>query len=95
MANETIGRVTCAVCGEQSQDLRINKNYNLYCYCDNGCKWQLNKKNSKSALAALRSGRSIALEKIGIIRPVTDDPAPVIDISKRRQRDTLEEELDI
>lgn len=95
MANETIGRVTCAVCGEQSQDLRINKNNKLYCYCDNGCKWQLNNKNSKSALAALRGGRSIALEKIGIIRPVADDPVKVVDISNRKQRDSLEEELDI
>lgn len=93
--SEVVGRWTCPVCGEQAQDLKVNKNGKLYCYCDNGCKSQLSNKNSRSALAALRSGRSIALEKVGIIRPITSEPVQVVDISNRRQRDKLEEELDI
>lgn len=82
--SEIIGRVTCAVCGEGAQDLKVNKNNKLYCYCDNGCKWQLNSKESRAVLAALRQGKSVKLEKIGIIRPIA-----------QAERDDLESELDI
>lgn len=90
---EVVGRATCPVCGEQLQDLKVNKNNKLYCYCDNGCKWQLNSKSSRAVLAALRSGKSVNLEKVGYIRPVTGDapaPAPVF-----AKRDDLEEDLGI
>lgn len=69
---ETVGRVTCPVCGELSQDLRVNKNNKLYCYCDNGCKWQLNSKNSRTILALLRQGKSISIDKVGYIRSLRD-----------------------
>ena len=69
---ETVGRVTCPVCGEVLQDLRVNKNNKLYCYCDNGCKWQLNSKNSRSVLAVLRQGKSISIDKVGYIRSLQD-----------------------
>lgn len=81
---ETVGRVTCTVCGEPSQDLRVNKNGKLYCYCDCGCKWQLNSKQSRAVLAVLRSGKSVKLEKVGYIRAITQN-----------DRDDLENELDI
>lgn len=83
--SEIIGRVTCAVCGEELQDLKVNKNNKLYCYCDNGCKWQLNSKNSRAVLAALRGGKSVKIERVGIIRPITPETP----------RDDLENELDI
>lgn len=69
---ETVGRVTCPICGEPLQDLRVNKNNKLYCYCDNGCKWQLNSKNSRSVLATLNQGKSISIEKVGYIRSLQD-----------------------
>ena len=88
---EIVGRVTCPVCGEPSQDLKVNKNNKLYCFCDNGCKWQLNSKYSRSTLAALRAGKSVAIDKIGVIRSVAENsPA-----AQPRKRDDLEEELDI
>lgn len=82
--SEVIGRVTCAVCGEALQDLKVNKNNKLYCYCDCGCKWQLNSKDSRAVLAALRQGKSVKLEKIGVIRAIS-----------AVERDDLENELDI
>ena len=69
---EVVGRVTCPVCGEELQDLKVNKNNKLYCYCDNGCKWQLNSKSSRSVLATLKQGKSISLAKIGYIRSLQD-----------------------
>lgn len=87
---EIVGRFTCPVCGEPAQDLKVNKNRKLYCYCDNGCKSQLNSKNSRAALAALKSGKTIRIEKIGIITPV-NMPESVPAAS----RDELAEDLDI
>lgn len=88
---DIVGRFTCPVCGEPAQDLKVNKNNKLYCYCDNGCKSQFNSKNSRAALAALRSGKSVKIEKIGVISPVNipaDKPAAA-------DRDDLAEDLDI
>lgn len=67
---ENIGRCACPVCGEPSQDLRINKNLKLYCFCDNGCKSQLNSKNSKWVLAALRAGKAVDVPNFGHISPL-------------------------
>lgn len=67
---ENIGRCKCPVCGEPSQDLRINKNLKLYCFCDNGCKSQLSGKNSKWVLAALRAGKTVDVPNFGIITPL-------------------------
>lgn len=92
---EIVGRATCPVCGEPAQDLKVNKNNKLYCYCDNGCKWQLNSKNSRSVLAALKSGKSVALEKVGYIRAVTDNTPHESVMQQTRKRDSLEEELGI
>lgn len=92
---EIVGRMTCPVCGEPMQDLKVNKNNKLYCYCDNGCKSQLNSKNSRSALAALKSGKSVAIEKIGYIRVVGDTANEKPVLEQTRKRDSLEEELGI
>jgi hypothetical protein len=88
---EIVGRATCPICGEPSQDVKVNKNNKIYCYCDNGCKWQLNSKNSRAVLAALRSGRNIMVDKFGMISAVSykqPDCQPA-------RRDELEEDLDI
>ena len=87
---EIVGRLTCPVCGEPAQDLKVNKNYKLYCFCDNGCKSQLSSKNSRAALAALKGGKTIKIEKIGIVSPVN-----VSEVARSNSRDDLEEELEI
>lgn len=92
---ETVGRMTCPVCGEPMQDLKVNKNNKLYCYCDNGCKSQLNSKNSRSVLATLKQGKSIALEKVGYIRALSDTQTVYKPLEQTRKYDTLEEELGI
>ena len=81
---EIVGRFSCPVCGEPLQDLKKNKNGKLYCYCDCGCKSQLNSKDSRAVSAALAAGKSVKLEKIGVITPASE-PAP---------RDELEDDLD-
>ena len=92
---EIVGRVTCPVCGEPMQDLKVNKNNKLYCYCDNGCKSQLNSKNSRSVLATLKQGKSIMLEKVGYIRALSDTQTVYKPLEQTRKYDTLEEELGI
>ncbi len=67
---EIIGRWTCPICGERAQDVKANKNRKIYSFCDNGCKAQLGAKQSRAVLASLSAGKSIAIEKIGVISPV-------------------------
>ena len=68
---EIIGRTTCPICGEPMQDVKINKNNNLYTFCDNRCKFQFNPKMSRQAIALLRQGKTAAVGKIRIV-PVGD-----------------------
>lgn len=67
MKTNTIGRLTCPICSEPNQDLRVNKNGNLYMYCDNGCSIKFNPAMSRKHLAVLEQGHSIQVEKIGVI----------------------------
>ena len=85
---EIVGRFTCPICGEASQDLKKNKNGKLYCYCDCGCKSQLNSKDSRAVSAALASGKSVKLPKIGVITSVKMEVTA-------NSRDDLENDLDI
>lgn len=67
MKTNTIGRLTCPICSEPNQDLRVNKNGNLYMYCDNGCSIKFNPAMSRKHLSVLEQGHSIQIEKIGVI----------------------------
>ena len=67
MKTNTIGRLTCPICNEEHQDLRINKNGKLYMYCDNGCAIKFSPVLSKRYLKDIEQGKSIRIEKIGII----------------------------
>lgn len=60
MANENIiGRMKCPCCGAEMQDLKINKNGNLYLICDNGCRVNLSKQQTKKFKPVLEAGRNI------------------------------------
>lgn len=65
--NNIIGRVTCPLCGEQSQDLKVNINHKLYIFCDNGCTIKLNSAKSKRYLPVLLAGQDIRDDKLGLI----------------------------
>ncbi len=67
---ETVGRMTCPVCGEEMQDLKVNKNQKLYMYCDNGCSAKLNSKQSRYIRAQLAQGKAVSVAKLGYIRPI-------------------------
>lgn len=67
---EIVGKMTCPICGEVNQDIKINKNNKLYMYCDNGCMCRLSSKLSRQALAALKSGKTAEFNRLRI-KPVT------------------------
>lgn len=81
MKTNTIGRLTCPICNEPHQDLRVNKNGNLYMYCDNGCSIKFNPAMSRKHLPLLEQGHSIQIEKIGVITSLK---------SKERKEDELQ-----
>lgn len=56
---EIIARTTCPVCGAPNQNLKINKNGNLYMYCDNRCSSRFNPKESRELIDELRQGRTV------------------------------------
>lgn len=56
---EIIGRTACPVCGAPSQNVKINKNGNLYIYCDNRCSVRFNAQESREILDELRQGRTV------------------------------------
>lgn len=72
---EIIGRMTCPVCGAPNQNLKINKNGNLYSYCDNRCSVRFNAKESRELIDELRHGRTV--RKGGAVYVPIGAPAPV------------------
>lgn len=62
-----IARISCPICGEPLQDLKVNKNGNLYCFCDNGCRVTLSGKMSRAYRPRLLAGENVSAGKIGII----------------------------
>ncbi len=56
---EIIGRTACPVCGAPSQNVKINKNGNLYIYCENRCSTRYNPKESREILDELRQGHTV------------------------------------
>ena len=68
---EIVGKMTCPICGEPMQDVKVNKNNKLYMYCDNGCMVRLSSKLSRQGLAALKGKRSANLNRLRI-NPVQD-----------------------
>lgn len=57
---EVAGLIKCPICGREDQEIRINKNLNLYTYCENGCKMTFSAGTSRKALPVLKSGRIYA-----------------------------------
>lgn len=54
---EVAGTIKCPVCGREMQEIRVNKNRNLYIYCETGCKTVYSAAVSRKALPTLKSGR--------------------------------------
>lgn len=67
---EIVGKMTCPICGEPNQDVKINKNNKLYMYCDNGCMSRLSSKLSRQALAAVKAGKPAQFNRL-VIKPLT------------------------
>lgn len=67
MNDNIAGFMTCPICHETHQELRINKNRILYMFCDNGCAVKLNRPKSKRYLPVLLSGSDVKDEQFGLI----------------------------
>lgn len=67
MNNNVIGRMTCPICGETGQDLKVNVNHKLYMFCDNGCSVKLNSAKSKRYMPVLLSGSDVKDDAFGLI----------------------------
>lgn len=86
MKTNTIGRLTCPICNEPNQDLRVNKNGNLYMYCDNGCSIKFNPAMSRKHLSVLEQGHSIQVEKIGVITSLKPKEKKEDELQWKQQR---------
>lgn len=53
---EIIGRSACPMCGEPDQVVKVNKNGNLYMFCDNRCSVRFSPKESRQITDVLRAG---------------------------------------
>ena len=58
--SEIAGLIKCPVCGREEQEIRVNKNRNLYTYCETGCRLTFSSNVSRKALPVLKSGRVYA-----------------------------------
>ena len=56
---EIIGRMACPVCGAPGQNLKVNKNGNLYVYCDKRCSTRFNAQESREITDILRQGETV------------------------------------
>lgn len=63
---EIVGSMTCPVCGEEHQDVKVNKNGKLYMYCDNGCMVRLSSKLSRCSLPLLKQKKAANTNKLRI-----------------------------
>lgn len=57
---EVAGLIKCPICGREEQEIRVNKNRNLYVYCEGGCRMTYSATTSRKALPVLKSGRVYA-----------------------------------
>lgn len=64
---EVIGLTRCPVCGEEGQEVRVNKNRKLYIFCDRGCATHFNGKKSREWLAKLAAGKDIVEANLHIL----------------------------
>lgn len=64
---EIVGKMTCPLCGEPNQDVKINKNNKLYVYCDNGCMIRLSSKLSRQGVAALSAKKTADFKRFKIV----------------------------
>ncbi len=86
---ETIGLIKCPICGREEQEIRVNKNRNLYTYCETGCRLTFSTNTSRKALPVLKSGRIFAYNGYEM-RPLTAEnqetiinkPAGVVPVVK-------------
>lgn len=67
---EIAGRCSCPICGAPSQDVRVNVNQKLYCYCDNGCSFKFNSAQSRKFLPKLRAGETVVTEQNLVITSI-------------------------
>ena len=88
VVREVIGRMACPACGEPNQNLKVNKNGNLYMYCDNRCSVRLNPKESREITDELRQGRVVSWRGFDI------RPAGMPVLAKTQEKKQMEVKYD-
>lgn len=74
---EVAGLIKCPICGREEQEIRVNKNRNLYVYCEGGCRMTYSATTSRKALPILKSGKVYQYNGY-TLRPLTGAAAPII-----------------
>lgn len=74
---EVAGLIRCPICGREEQEIRVNKNRNLYVYCEGGCRMTYSATTSRKALPVLKSGKVYQYNGY-TLRPLTGAAAPII-----------------
>lgn len=74
---EVAGLIKCPICGREEQEIRVNKNRNLYVYCEGGCRMTYSATTSRKALPVLKSGKVYQYNGY-TLRPLTGASAPII-----------------
>ena len=67
--NEIIARSNCPICGAENQDVKVNKNANLYMFCDNRCQIRFSRPESRRLTDELRAGHVAKINNM-ILRPI-------------------------
>lgn len=88
VVREVIGRMACPACGEPNQNLKVNKNGNLYMYCDNRCSVRLNPKESREITDKLRLGQVVSWRGFDI------RPAGMPVLAKTQEKKQMEVKYD-
>lgn len=86
---EVAGIIKCPICGAEEQEVRINKNRNLYVYCERGCKMTFSGKQSRKYLAQLAGGNVIKEANFAIF-PQKMQQQSVQQIEKQQEKGVIE-----
>lgn len=81
----TVGLINCPICGEKEQEVRENKNGNLYMYCERGCKMIFAAKKSRHIKAILDAGSDYFDANFAIFQQKTTSQ-PVQHIEKQQEK---------
>lgn len=70
--SEVVGLIKCPICGQDEQEVRVNKSGHLYTYCSAGCRITYPNPVTRKGKPALKSGK-IFIYNGYEMKPLTHD----------------------